>query len=58
MLRRLDEAEREVNSMPMPMAYAENLYYFREHIDVVRRRISRRVAGVAETVAAPVQVVG
>jgi TRAP transporter TAXI family solute receptor len=58
MLRRLDEAEREVNSMPMPMAYAENLYYFREHIDVVRRRISRRVSGVAETVAAPVQVVG
>lgn len=45
MLRRLDEAEREVNRIPMPLAYAENLYYFREHIDVVRRRLVRRIAG-------------
>lgn len=45
MLRRLDEAEREVNRIPMPLAYAENLYYFREHIDVVRRRLARRIAG-------------
>ena len=43
MLTRLDEAERAVNHIPMPLAYAENLYFFREHIDVVRRRITRRL---------------
>ncbi|MCE9666441.1 ABC transporter substrate-binding protein [Myxococcus stipitatus] len=45
MLRRLEEAEREVNRIPMPLAYAENLYFFREHIEVVRRRLSRRLTG-------------
>lgn len=44
MLRRLDEAEREVNRIPMPLSYSENLYYFREHIEVVRRRLLRRLA--------------
>ncbi|MBZ4420599.1 TAXI family TRAP transporter solute-binding subunit [Myxococcus sp. RHSTA-1-4] len=44
MLRRLDEAEREVNRIPMPLSYSENLYFFREHIDVVRRRIVRRLS--------------
>jgi hypothetical protein len=43
MLKRLDEAERAVNSIPTPLSYAENLYFFREHIDVVRRRILRRL---------------
>ncbi|HEX8537288.1 MAG TPA: TAXI family TRAP transporter solute-binding subunit, partial [Cystobacter sp.] len=33
MLTRLDEAERAVNRIPMPLTYAENLYFFREHID-------------------------
>ncbi|MDC0710622.1 TAXI family TRAP transporter solute-binding subunit [Stigmatella sp. ncwal1] len=46
MLRRLEEAERAVNQIPVPLAYAENLYFFREHIDVVRRRLAR---GLAET---------
>jgi len=44
MLRRLDETERAVNQIPTPLAYAENLYFFREHVDVVRRRINRRLA--------------
>ncbi|QDF03757.1 TAXI family TRAP transporter solute-binding subunit [Myxococcus xanthus] len=48
MLRRLDEAEREVNRIPMPLAYAENLYFFREHVDVVRRRLTRRIAESGE----------
>jgi TRAP-type uncharacterized transport system substrate-binding protein len=52
MLRRLDETERAVNQIPTPLAYAENLYFFREHVDVVRRRIARRLAGEP---AAPVQ---
>ncbi|WP_426750436.1 TAXI family TRAP transporter solute-binding subunit [Myxococcus sp. Y35] len=52
MLRRLDEAEREVNRIPMPLAYAENLYFFREHVDVVRRRLIRRIADSGDTVPA------
>ncbi|WP_225408544.1 TAXI family TRAP transporter solute-binding subunit [Stigmatella hybrida] len=44
MLRRLEEAERAVNQIPVPLAYAENLYFFREHIDVVRRRLARGLA--------------
>lgn len=47
MLRRLDDTERAVNHIPTPLAYAENLYFFREHVDVVRRRILRRLS--AET---------
>lgn len=48
MLSRLDEAELAVNRIPMPLAYAENLYYFREHIDIVRRRVARRLSGTPE----------
>ncbi|RJS24229.1 C4-dicarboxylate ABC transporter substrate-binding protein [Corallococcus sp. H22C18031201] len=53
MLARLDEAEREVNRIPMPIAYAENLYFFREHIDVVRRRITRRLTDAHSDSAPP-----
>ncbi|ADO75011.1 TAXI family TRAP transporter solute-binding subunit [Stigmatella aurantiaca] len=48
MLRRLEEAERAVNQIPVPLAYAENLYFFREHIDVVRRRLARGLAEAPE----------
>jgi TRAP transporter TAXI family solute receptor len=44
MMKRLEEAERAVNRIPMPLAYAENLYFFREHVDVVRRRLLRKLA--------------
>jgi hypothetical protein len=44
MVKRLEEAERAVNRIPVPLAYAENLYFFREHIDVVRRRLLRKLA--------------
>jgi TRAP transporter TAXI family solute receptor len=49
MLRRLEDTERAVNQIPTPLAYTENLYIFREHVDVVRRRILRRLSdhGVA-----------
>jgi hypothetical protein len=50
MLERLDETERAVKAIRMPLAYAENLYFFREHVEVVRRRIRRRLA---EQQAAP-----
>jgi TRAP-type uncharacterized transport system substrate-binding protein len=49
MLRRLDETERAVNQIPTPLAYAENLYFFREHVDVVRRRIIRRLSNDRDT---------
>ena len=47
MLRRLEDTERAVNQIPTPLAYAENLYFFREHVDVVRRRILRRLSDYA-----------
>jgi TRAP transporter TAXI family solute receptor len=58
MLRRLDEAEREVNRIPMPLSYSENLYYFREHIEVVRRRLLRRLADAPPPLAHEAQAVG
>ncbi|RKH51488.1 TAXI family TRAP transporter solute-binding subunit [Corallococcus llansteffanensis] len=56
MLKRLEEAEREVNRIAVPLAYAENLYFFREHVDVVRRRLTRRLAGAPEHKELPLQV--
>ncbi|MCP3143442.1 TAXI family TRAP transporter solute-binding subunit [Pyxidicoccus xibeiensis] len=52
MMRRLDEAEREVNRIPMPLSYSENLYFFREHIEVVRRRLARRLSDAQHEEAA------
>ncbi|HET9754131.1 MAG TPA: TAXI family TRAP transporter solute-binding subunit [Myxococcales bacterium] len=43
MLQRLDETERAVKAIRMPLSYAENLYFFRMHVEVVRRRILRRL---------------
>jgi TRAP-type uncharacterized transport system substrate-binding protein len=45
MLKRLDDTELAVNKIPTPLAYADNLYFFREHVEVVRRRIVRRLNG-------------
>lgn len=56
MLKRLEEAERAVNRIPVPLAYAENLYFFREHIDVVRRRLLRRLSGGPESRESVTQV--
>jgi TRAP transporter TAXI family solute receptor len=44
MLDRLDSIERSVNRIPTPLAYSENLYSFRQHIDLVRARVQRAVA--------------
>jgi TRAP-type uncharacterized transport system substrate-binding protein len=41
MLERLDNIERAVNRIPTPLAYSEELYIFREHIDLVRERVQR-----------------
>jgi TRAP-type uncharacterized transport system substrate-binding protein len=39
MLQRLESIERSVNRIPTPLAYSENLYVFRGHIDLVRQRV-------------------
>ncbi|HZR08288.1 MAG TPA: TAXI family TRAP transporter solute-binding subunit [Myxococcales bacterium] len=48
MLRRLDDTERAVKQIPIPLAYTDNLYFFREHVEVVRRRILRRLAAESD----------
>ena len=39
-LKRLDDIEAEVNRMKMPLAYADQLYVLRDHINFVRDRYS------------------
>jgi TRAP transporter TAXI family solute receptor len=56
MLKRLEETERAVNRIPTPLSYAENLYFFREHIEVVRRRLVRQLSEAPESKAAGAQV--
>ncbi len=48
MLAKLEEVERAVNRIPTPLSYSENLYSFRQHLDLVRRRIAHRLSVVAE----------
>ena len=58
MLKRLEETERAVNQIPTPLAYQENLYFFREHVDVVRRRLLRRLSGAPEQPEEDVKATG
>jgi len=44
MLERLESVERAVNQISTPLAYSENLYIFRQHIDLVRQRVLARLA--------------
>ncbi len=44
LMRRLEDIERSVNRINTPLAYSENLYGFRAHIDLVRQRIAKRLA--------------
>ena len=41
MLERLEDIDRAVNHIATPLAYSENLYIFRQHIDLVRERVQR-----------------
>jgi TRAP transporter TAXI family solute receptor len=43
-LKRLDEIERRVNHISIPLSYADALYGLRSHINLVRQRV--RAAGV------------
>jgi len=49
MLERLDEIEAAVNQIETPLAYSENLYVFRQHIDLVRQRAQARVPRQGDT---------
>jgi len=44
LLKRLEDIERSVNRIPTPLAYSDNLYGFRGHIDLVRQRLAKRLA--------------
>jgi len=52
LLARLDEVEQAVGHIPTPLAFSENLYRFRHHIDLVRQRLQQRRARPAPRRAA------
>jgi len=46
MLKRLDDIERGVNNMKMPLAFADQFYVLREHIRFVRDQLTTETSGV------------
>ena len=38
---RISVIDRAVNRVPMPLAYADQLYMFRQNINLVRQRVLR-----------------
>lgn len=44
LLARLDQIERSVNRINTPLAYSDNLYMFRQNINLVRQRVARVLA--------------
>ena len=57
MLRRLDEIDDAVSRIDPPLAYSENLYVFRQHIDLVRERTLARIRRAARSVSPSGQAV-
>jgi TRAP transporter TAXI family solute receptor len=47
LLQRLDELEGRVNRMSIPLAFADNLYGLRSHINFVRQRVRTMMTAVA-----------
>jgi hypothetical protein len=45
LLVRLDQIERAVNRINTPLAYTDNLYAFRQNVDLVRQRVRAQLAG-------------
>jgi TRAP-type uncharacterized transport system substrate-binding protein len=45
LLERLDQIERAVNRINTPLAYTDNLYAFRQNVDLVRQRVRTQLAG-------------
>lgn len=50
LLERMETIEAAVNRIQTPLAYSENLYVFRQHIDLVRRRLESKLERVKEEV--------
>jgi hypothetical protein len=46
MLARLDTLDRNVARIAMPKAWTENLYTFRSHVHILRRKVGRRMDAV------------
>jgi TRAP-type uncharacterized transport system substrate-binding protein len=46
MIKRLDDIEREVNTMKMPLAFADQFYVLRDHIRFVRDRYTQSGGGI------------
>jgi hypothetical protein len=44
-LKRIDAIERDVNRLPMPLAFSDMLYTLRSHIDLVRQAVEKRTTG-------------
>jgi hypothetical protein len=44
LLRRLDDIERRVNQISIPLAFADALYGLRSHINFVRQRVRAALA--------------
>ncbi len=52
-MKKLDDIERRVNQLTIPLSFAEELYDLRSHINFVRKRLSRLMqSGVPESAAA------
>ena len=45
LLKRLDEIEKGVNNMKMPLTFADQFYVLREHIRFVRDRLTSDASG-------------
>jgi TRAP-type uncharacterized transport system substrate-binding protein len=55
MLRRLDQMDEAVSQIDPPLAFSENLYIFRQHIDLVRERALARMRRVDQSAGPPKQ---
>ena len=44
LLQQLDQIENAVNRINTPLAYADNLYAFRQNVNLVRQRVREQLA--------------
>ena len=51
-LSELDRIESAVDDIPIPLAFSDKLYELRQHIEVVRRRLTGQTQGPAPVLAA------
>jgi hypothetical protein len=51
----LDKIEDAVHRIETPLAYSENLYVFRQHVDIVRQRARLAIQHPALSAGAEVQ---